>query len=75
MKRTAISHPTPHLKRNPNVIEIYDKTQLLTCAEIGTRKPNTELISIPQPRKPSDPYFLAITPKGICEERNVSMRT
>jgi hypothetical protein len=38
---------------------------ILTSAEIGTKKPKTELMSIPHPRKPSEPYFFARIPKGI----------
>lgn len=41
----------------------------LTSAEIGTKKPNTELINIPHPRKPSDPYFFAKIPNGIYKKK------
>lgn len=46
---------------------------LLTCAEIGTRNPKIELMNIPQPRNPSEPYFFAIIPKGICKMKSKTL--
>lgn len=38
---------------------------ILTCADIGTKNPNTLFMNIPQPKNPKDPYFFARIPKGI----------
>lgn len=60
-------HSVPIILTSPS--PWMNRTTIRYCqpnsAAIGTSRPNTELISIPTPRKYSEPYFFAIMPKGI----------